>query len=119
MLDWIIMFILIFVGGILFYKPELSQIPTIRVLGATLIVIGGLACLVKLQTTQTSQKIKTGKWGRQKIIQWLLIIGTSSFLLGFGLFVFFEWSASGYVISRIGMILFATGMFIYIFRPKE
>lgn len=56
------------------------------------------------------------------IINLSLAIGILIFLLGLGADIFLEWTSIGYIVSRVGMAVFAIGMLAYMiraFRPKE
>lgn len=54
--------------------------------------------------------------------KYLLGIGVMVFLLGIGVDLFFEWFSTGYIVSRVGMIIFAVGMLACIhkaFWPRK
>jgi uncharacterized membrane protein YiaA len=56
------------------------------------------------------------------IINLLLAIGILIFLIGLGAEVHSESSEAGYILSRVGMVVFAIGMLAYMvreFQPKN
>lgn len=51
-LQWIIIIAAMLIGGTLFYGPGLLCASNLQIIGAGILVTGGVACIIKLQKKQ-------------------------------------------------------------------